>query len=353
MGTIAADAGRVLMIGVGGPALETEERAILAGLGPAGVVLFRRNLESLSEYRQLLENLDRTLAQPFVLAVDQEGGRVNRLERWVGPIPAAARLAAAGPGATFGIGQATGRVLAALGFSLDFAPVVDLCSAEATNGIGDRSFGLDPRRTAELAGAFLDGLQAEGVAGCAKHFPGLGATAVDSHHELPVCERDLADLRAVDLVPFHALAGRASCVMVSHAAYPAVGDDRRTPATLSRAIVSGLLRGQVGFGGVVVTDDMEMGAVAPWDVDGAGAVAAVDAGCDLVLYCSNLARALAARDALVRRAERDPSFAARLAQAARRADSLPRSARGDFERWERRRDDLRAFAAALAADPLA
>lgn len=353
MENLERNAGRVLLLGIAGPALTSLERDRLRRLRPAGLTLFRRNFDSPDALRVLGDQVEEAVGDPVVLAIDQEGGRVNRLEGWVGPLPAAATLADRGPGATFGIGQAIARVLRALGISVNFAPVVDLCSRESGNGVGDRSFGIDPLRTADLAGAFLDGLQGEGIAGCVKHFPGLGATTVDSHRELPVCDRSLADLEAQDLLPFRALADRAAAVMVSHAAYPAVVGSPAIPASLSFELVTNVLRGALRYRGVVISDDLEMGAVAPLDRDGEAAVRAISAGCDVLLYCSDLARATVARDALVQRAVRDTDFARRLADAASRADALPRSARGDGQRFDRRREELWASVRAIEAEPFA
>ena len=248
-------AGAVLMVGFEGA--EPLER--LRALGPAGLILFSRNLESAGQTIDLTERLKGLLPGPPLLALDQEGGRVSRLEPFIGPTPAAAALARAGSATAKEFGAGTGRALHALGFNIDFAPVVDLCGPEATNGIGDRSFGTDPRLVAELAGSFLEGLQAAGVAGCLKHFPGLGRTAVDSHLELPVASTGLERLQAEDLLPYRLLCPEAASVMVGHAHYPALNPEERLPASCSPEIVNGLLRKELGYGGLVVSDDLEMG----------------------------------------------------------------------------------------------
>jgi beta-N-acetylhexosaminidase len=342
-----ADPGRLLMVGLPAPTLEAADAERLRQLGPGGVILFGRNLESAAQTARLLEELQRLLDYPLLLALDQEGGRVSRLQPLIGETPTAAVLARSGEEAVLGFGRATAGALLALGFNIDFAPVVDLCAVEATNGIGDRSFGTDPDRVTLLAGAFLEGLQDGGVAGCLKHFPGLGPTSVDSHERLPTAARNRKELDESDLVPYRRLASRAAAVMVGHGHYPALDPEPGLPATLSSPVVTGLLRGEIGFGGLVVTDDLEMGAVASLDADGDAAVRAVAAGCDLVLYCAGLERAERARAALLRAAEHDAGFDRRLEQAAA-AVATAASDRpvppSDLSGWETARRGLQSFA---------
>jgi beta-N-acetylhexosaminidase len=343
MGELELQAGRVLMVGFSGPSLGSEQRRALGEIAPAGAILFRRNLETPEELLELLADLHEHLPAPRLLALDQEGGRVSRLEPWIGPTPPAAELARGGGQAAFRFGRATGSGLRALGFNVDFAPVVDLCPPEAPNGIGDRSFGTTATVVAQVAGSFLDGLQQAGVAGCLKHFPGLGDTDVDSHKVLPRITRDLRRLEEEDLLPYRLLGARAAAVMVGHGHYAALDPQPGLPATLSTTIVEGLLRQRLGFRGVVVSDDLEMGAVAPLDDDGRAAVAAVAAGCDLILYCSDLDRARRAHLALVEAAESDPAFAARLDAAAlavtRTAARWP-APRPDLEAWKEARQRI-------------
>jgi len=345
------DAGRTLLVGLPGPDLDEESAVLLERLRPGGVILFRRNLDTIERWLALSSRLHDLLPEPAVLAIDQEGGRVSRLEPWVGATPGAAELAGRGGDSVSRFGKCTGAALAALGLNLDFAPVVDLCPSEAVNGIGDRSFGTDPRSTTALAGSFLEALQQRGVAGCLKHFPGLGDTPVDSHHELPTCTRTLPKLEEEDLIPFRTLGRSAACIMVGHGYYPALEEEPGRPATLSGTIIGDLLRRQIGFDGLVVSDDMEMGAVAPLDRDGSASVAAMAAGCDLLLYCSDLERALKARDALYAAAADDDSFASRLSKAARavrRTAARWPARRADAEAWELARKELQAASKGLA-----
>jgi beta-N-acetylhexosaminidase len=343
MSELDTQAGRVLMVGLSGPRLESDERRLIEDLAPAGVILFRRNLEAPGDLVHLLSDLQALLSAPPLLALDQEGGRVSRLEPWIGPTPPAAELARGGGQAAFRFGRAIGNGLRSLGFNLDFAPVVDLCPPEAPNGIGDRSFGTTAAVVAQVAGSFLDGLQQAGVAGCLKHFPGLGDTDVDSHESLPRVTRDLRRLEEEDLLPYRLLGERAAAVMVGHGHYAALDPQPGLPATLSSTIIQGLLRQRLAFRGVVVSDDLEMGAVAPLDGDGRAAVAAVAAGCDLILYCSDLDRARRARRALVDAAASDPAFASRLEEAARtvtRAAARWPAPRPDLEVWKEARQRI-------------
>jgi beta-N-acetylhexosaminidase len=287
------------------------------------VILFARNLDTPPATADLVRSVVTACDRPLLLAIDQEGGPVSRLERWIGPTPPASEVARSDAELAGRLGRGTGAVLRALGLNVNFAPVVDLCEPDAQNGIGARAFGTDPKHVSDLAGQYLDGLQSTGVAWCLKHFPGLGATSCDTHLALATDPRPLAALEARDLVPFAALGPRAAAVMVGHGHYPAVDPAVGRPASQSRAIVHGLLRVRLGFRGLVATDDLEMGAVPP-SADGEVALAAIEAGCDLALYCSDLARAERAIDELDRRAERDEPLARRLAEAAAAVGAVAR-----------------------------
>ena len=347
-------AGRTLMVGLPAIELDPDVAERLRRLGPGGVILFRRNLHSSRRTIALLDELRRLLPHPLLLAVDQEGGRVSRLEPWIGATPTACALASAGEDATRRFAGATAAALRSLGFNLDFAPVVDLSATDATNGIADRALGVDPQRVAALAGSFLDGLQAGGVAGCLKHFPGLGPTTLDSHVGLPTVDRTLDDLQRLDLDPYRQLGDRAAAVMVGHAHYPMLDPEPGRPATLSTVIVTDWLRGRLDYRGLVVSDDLEMGAVAALDTDGSAGVRALAAGCDLLLYCSDLGRAERAADAIARAARDSPAMQERLQQAARAVESLAcrwPAAAGSAAAWDAARRELRASSAIAADSP--
>jgi beta-N-acetylhexosaminidase len=334
--------GGVLMVGLPGPRLDPDTIERLRLLEPAGVILFSRNMESPAQTAELLTRVRDMLGTPLLLALDQEGGRVSRLEPWIGPTPTAAALAAAGVGASWRFGAATARVLRSLGFNVDFAPVLDLCAPDAPNGIADRSYGTDAAQVARHAGAFLEGLQQGGVAGCLKHFPGLGDTDVDSHLTLPTIRRSRARLVAEDLLPYRELAARSACVMVGHGHYPVYDPGEPLPATCSPAIVAGLLRGELGFDGLVASDDMLMGPVSALDRDGQAAVASLRAGCDLLLYCDRLERAEVAAAALSAAAGADREMGRRLAESAARVRAIA-------ARWPLDQPDLELWATAQSA----
>lgn len=328
------------MVGLPGPSLDRDTARRLRELNPGGLIFFRRNLVSPEQLTDLVAELDGLLPHPLLLALDQEGGRVSRLEPWIGPTRPAAALGRLGHAAVAHVARLTAGALRALGLNVDFAPVVDLCSPDVTNGIGDRSFGTDPRRVAELAGSFADGLQQAGVMACLKHFPGLGCTRVDSHVELPLADREADALHSEELLPYRELCPRVAAVMVGHGHYPAWNPASPVPASGSTEIVTGVLRREIGFGGLVATDDLEMGAVGDLDAAGAFGVQALRAGCDLLLYCADLDRAETARDAVATDADLEPRLRD-AAEAVERAALRWPTAPPDLDAWERAADALR------------
>ena len=278
-------ANELIFAGVPGPDLDRASAALLAEHRPGGVVLLGRNFKTLEQLAALTADLRRILPQA-ILAIDAEGGRVDRLRDIVGPAPAAALLARRPTSLALQAGTWVARALRLFDFDMDFAPVVDLDRGEVDNALDGRAFGGAPEQVIPRARAFLRGLHAGGAGGCVKHFPGLGGATADTHHHgaaiyLP------ADELARDLAPFLALAPLAGAVMVGHAAYPAYDTSLR-PATLSPAILGGLLRGRLGFAGLVVSDDLEMKALAEWGGIADRAAAAFAAGCDALLVCHRL-----------------------------------------------------------------
>jgi beta-N-acetylhexosaminidase len=252
---------QLLLVGFPGTTTGPASRR-LVDQGVGGLLLFRRNVASAGQIRSLLRDLRGRAEIPLEVAVDQEPGRrVARLAGIVRAVPPARRLGAMPPDRVYRYGLATGRDLAALGVTVDLAPVLDITGASWNGVIGDRSFGADPATVSRAAVAYLRGLAAGGVAPVGKHFPGHGATTVDSHRRLPVVTGTPARLAARDLVPFQtAIRSGLHAVMVGHLVVRAV--DGRVPATLSPAVIGGLLRGRLGFDGLVVSDALEMGAIA-------------------------------------------------------------------------------------------
>jgi len=311
--------GTLFFVGIKETGLDAEEADFLQQLRPGGVILFSRNVESPEQVQELNAALGALPGGPLnrgpLLGVDQEWGPVNRLGGLFPHLPAAGALGRGADGDRVREAAAlTGRLLRRLGFHLNFAPVVDLSEEDAPNGIGIRSYGTDPAAVAEMAGCYLDGLTDAGMAGTVKHFPGLGRTVVDSHQVLPVVTEGREALWRHDLLPYRRLlAGRPGVpVMVGHGWYPALeppaapGTGRPLPASLSPAVVSGLLRGTLGHQGVVITDDLEMGAVSGGAggeedlFDEAVGIRALLAGVDWILICHSRERILAAREELDR-----------------------------------------------------
>lgn len=287
--------GDFLILGIPGPVLDPVSRGVLEQVQPAGVILFRRNVVDAPQLRRLVADL-RDIDPEVVLMADAEGGRVDRLAPAVGPSPGAAVVAAAGEGMARRAGWWIGRSLAAFDLDLDLAPVTDLDRGEQDNALRGRCWGTDPDDVTVLAAAFLEGLAQAGVAGCVKHFPGLGAAREDTHHHSAAIELDQHQL-ASHLEPFRRLGDGAGAVMISHAIYPSLDSDQR-PASVSRAVATTWLRGRLGFRGVAISDDLEMHALAPIGDLPARALAAIGAGCDLAAVCADLASAPAVAAAI-------------------------------------------------------
>jgi beta-N-acetylhexosaminidase len=313
---------------VGGFAGTTLPRGFSARLEAGelgGAILFARNVtpdpRQVAALCAAIARADREL--PPIVSVDQEGGRVARLKEGVLRLPPAMKLGARLDEAVIErIARALGAQLSALGFSMDYAPVLDVHTNPENPVIGDRAFGTEPERAGRAALAFARGLVSAGVAACGKHFPGHGDTRTDSHLELPRVAHDRARLDAVELAPFRMAARVVPAMMSAHVVYDALD---AAPATLSRRVATDLLRGELGFEGVLVSDDLEMRAIAATHGAGEAAVLAVEAGCDALLVCSDEDAQVAAVDALSARAERDPAFRARCEQARARCEALRRA----------------------------
>lgn len=317
--TLSELCGHLIVGGFDGPSLpERYARALREGRR-GGAILFRRNLPDVDAAAELCQAIARASALPPFIGVDQEGGRVTRLPAPFLTLPPMRELAALGDVEL--VRRAAGAVgaeLSALGYNLDFAPVLDVDSNPDNPIIGDRSFGREPELVARYALAFARGLADEGVLACGKHFPGHGDTSVDSHVALPALAHDRARLDAVELVPFRAAAqAKLPTLMTAHVVCEGV--DPGVPATLSARISTTILRDELGFEGVLFSDDLEMAAVAArYEVE-RSAVEAIRAGCDVLLVCKDEDLQDRAHEALVREVERDASFRDRCEEAARRA----------------------------------
>ncbi len=318
-------AGRMLVAALPGPELPRDQADALAELRPAGAILFARNLRSPAQTADLIAGIRESVAAPLFLALDQEGGRVNRL-REIEPLfhrlPPGRVQAGWGAGRIQAVWAAVGHALAALGVDVDFHPIVDLDDGPGLNAIGDRSFGVAAEPVAAVAGAVLAGLEQAGIAGCLKHFPGLGGSDLDTHVALATSPLSAEDLWERHLLPYRALAAEAPMVMTAHAHYPAVDGDAPRPATFSRTLVTGWLRGRIGFDGLAISDDLEMGAVASGAGPAERAWRALEAGCDLALFCHGLDAPRRARDEIARRIAAGDLPEDRVAGTLRRLDAL-------------------------------
>jgi beta-N-acetylhexosaminidase len=309
--------------------------------GVYGVVLFARNVVDAPQVAALVADLKRAAGErPLLVSVDQEGGRVARLRAAQGftELPPMRALGETGDEALArAVGAVLGRELRAVGIDQDYAPCVDVDTNPANPVIGDRSFSRDAAVVGRLGAALAEGLQGAGVAACAKHFPGHGDTSQDSHRDLPRLPHDLDRLRAVELPPFRALArAGVAAVMTAHVVFEAL--DPRRPATLSRPVVD-LLRGECGFDGCAISDDLEMSAVAAHFPLEEAVPAALAAGVDALMVCHDAAVAHRAID-VARRAVEDGSVPRpRLEEACRRV--------GRLLRWAGPPPDPRAAVAVL------
>jgi beta-N-acetylhexosaminidase len=277
--------GHLVMVDIEGKALSTETAAFLREHHIRAVCLFRKNLGAEDEVKQLVADLREVLGPHALIGIDQEGGSVARAT-FLPQAPAAMALGAIedtsqAEAAAEATGAAVARGLRGLGINWNFAPVLDVNNNPANPVIAERSFGADPHRVGRLAGAWMRGSLREGVACCVKHFPGHGDTHVDSHHALPTVDKSLEQLEALELVPFRALAGEAPALMTAHIVYPQL--DPEHPATLSHRVLTGLLRGSLGYRGVVISDALMMKAIFDRYGHARAAVMTLAAGADMAL----------------------------------------------------------------------
>ncbi len=299
--SLEALVGRRLMFGLPGPDLTEDDVRLFSDTGAGGLILYRRNFETPERLARLVTGLEETLGRRLLVATDHEGGRIIMLGRAVTIFPDSLAVGAAGEvGFANRQGFFEGRELRRLGVDLNFAPVLDVLTERYSPNIGIRSYGKDPALVSRFGAARIRGLQAAGVSACAKHFPGKGHAPVDAHVGLPVIESDWGEMHAVHLPPFlAAMESGVDAIMTSHPLYPRLDSSPHTPATFSRLIVDEYLRGEVGYRGVVATDDLEMGAIGELCPVGDAAVKAAAAGHDLLLVCHTPARQRDAHAALL------------------------------------------------------
>lgn len=274
-------AGQLIMIRFPGTELDAATADFLRENSVAGVCLFRGNMVNQEQLTRLTSDLRAVMGPNALIAIDQEGGAVVR-STWVPAPPSAMGLGAADDTELArSVGAAVARAVRALGFNWNFAPVLDLNNNPDNPVIAERSFGADPQRATELALAWMEGSKSEGVACCVKHFPGHGDTHVDSHRALPTVNKPLAELENFEFKPFRMAGNRAPALMTAHIVYPALDD--MYPATMSRRILHNLLREEWDYRGVIITDGMDMHAIANTFGPGVAAVRALLAGADMVM----------------------------------------------------------------------
>jgi beta-N-acetylhexosaminidase len=286
--SIRRDIGQLLIGALPGTTISSELRALAREFQLGGVTLFARNIEAPEQVAELNHDLQSlSSGLPLWIAVDQEGGRVARLRAPFTEWPPMAALGRSGdPGLARRFAAALGAELRAVGVTLDFAPVLDILTNPKNPVIGDRALAETADDVARLGAAIIKGLQDNGVAACGKHFPGHGDTSVDSHFGLPIVEHPPDRIRRVELVPFReAIRAGVATIMTAHVLVPSIDEEK--PATLSRRIVYDILRDELGFEGVILSDDLEMKALADGYSVGDAAVQAIAAGCDGVLICRN------------------------------------------------------------------
>ena len=293
--------GQFLFVGLPGTELDDDSRALIEEVQPGGIIIFGRNVAGPEQLRSLLDRVRELVPTPPLFGIDQEGGLVDRLRRIFTPMPSARTIRQHGDlAAARALGRITGEVLRMLGFNINFAPVMSIMTEDRdllSNGLYSRSFGRSPGEVLGYTTVYMRGLQGTGCLGCLKHFPGIGAGEVDAHEEMPIVQLSHDDLIAQDLAPYIELFqrrdDRVRCVMVSHGGFPNVDIREETtggllePASLNYNIVTTLLREELGYKHLVVTDDLEMGAISRHCEIEDACVRAFMAGEDMLLICAS------------------------------------------------------------------
>ena len=286
--------GQLFFIGLPGVELNAEAKVLLNKVSAGGICLFTRNIRETVQTRKLLDDLRDFLPIEPILSLDQEGGLVDRLRRIITPMISASALKT--PDDAKKLAEFTAEIIRILGFNTNFAPVVDIPTKESLNsqnGLQSRCFADNLEDVISLSETYLKTLQNKGILGCPKHFPGIGASVTDSHEELPVVKLNSQDLHKNELVPYQKLLSNTHAIMIAHAAYPNLDLQERDqngkllPSSLSFNIITKLLRQEIGFAGLVVTDDLEMGAIIKNYGIGEACKMAFSAGVDMFLICAS------------------------------------------------------------------
>jgi len=304
--TLEEKIGQMVMVGIEGKALGDDARQMIQQHHVGGIILFKRNIDNPAQTLSLineLKSINSVNKFPLFLSVDEEGGRISRMPDQLKKLPSSGRVGEVNDQRlSFEIGRLLGKELKAFGFNMDFAPVLDINSNPNNPVIGDRSFGPTPEIVSKLGIQTMKGIQSQNVISVVKHFPGHGDTSVDSHVGLPYVYHDYERLKNFELIPFaDAIKNKADAVMIAHILLPNI--DPENPASLSRAVITDILRKDLNFRGVVITDDLTMGAITENYDLGEAAVKAVNAGSDIVLVCHNMEMELQVINALTNAVE--------------------------------------------------
>lgn len=352
--------GSLIVVGLSGTELTSLERAWLRLIRPAGVILFRRNIKDAEQTLTLLDEATGLCARNSVRYVDVEGGTVNRLRDALAPLPSAQAVGSAArqqnkPRLTREFGELIARAVRAFGFNTTLAPVVDLALADSSQVMGTRAVSSDPGDVIEFAREFMLGLEAQRVVACGKHFPGLGGASSDTHFVTPEIHRTWQQVWDEDLAPYRELHKQMPIVMTNHAAYPAT-PGRDMPASASRFWITNVLRRRIGYRGMILSDDLEMGGILKFLPVDEAAVEAIRAGSDLLEICHSAELILRTYEALLTAGEKSAAFRKLLLQRAREsarkrarlyAGKIPPALNAN--QFEKLRSDVARFAEKIAA----
>ena len=315
---LRSQVGQLLILGFDGTEFTPDLCNRLSLLQPGGIILFARNIVSAEQTNSLLRESYRTVEAPMFLCVDMEGGTVDRLKNVIAPAPSVEQVSSTGVKKLFREhGRLIGEEVRALGFNVDFAPVVDLAFKASRSVLSSRTVSADPKATIAYAKEFLRGLKDAHVLGCGKHFPGLGEANLDTHSELPAIDKPWKKLWEQDLLPYRQLRSQLPFVMVAHCAFPGVTRDT-TPASVSKKWITDILRKKIGYRGLVISDDLEMGGVQKALPIEQAAVETIRAGADIYLICHNDDFVHRSYDAVLREAEKNSRFREQVVTAAKR-----------------------------------
>jgi beta-N-acetylhexosaminidase len=316
--------GQLLVIGFDGTEMSPRLASLLTRIQPAGVILFARNITGAEQTYNLLKDCQACVSTPMFTCVDMEGGTVDRLRNVFGRSPSAADVFASGDRKLFfRHGKVIGESCRALGFNTDFAPVVDLAFPASRTVMNSRAVSDNPKQAVAYAREFLKGLRSAGVLGSAKHFPGLGEANLDTHHELPNVDKSWTRLWEEDIYPYRAMKRELPMVLIGHASYPRV-TPAGMPASLSRKWITEVLQKKIGYRGLIVSDDLEMGGVLKAAPIEQAAVQHIRAGGDLCLVCHIEEYVTRSFEALVHEAEKDRKFARRVEESVERVLAFKR-----------------------------